>query len=360
MRILFINHHPQDIVGGSEIQCDLLARQLLRMGHQVVYLAVNGKQPSYDVPYMVERASLRWGDVRRVIRTHRPDVVYWRFNKRKWLPSALLFALLRVRVVFAISHINDVKKWSHKVRYDATNWQGKIRQWFESVRPALSSRINHFGFWFARGVVAQLENQTGHLGRPEIIIPNSVDARAMPFAWPKPFVVWVSSIKQSKHPEQYLELARRLQDVPVDFLMIGEIVHRNFQAAIQEAAALPNFHYLGAKSYREVNGIMRQAQLLVSTCEPEGFPNVLIQAWMQGTPTVSAYYDPDRMIQRHQLGSCSGTFEQFEDDVRRLLNNDSLRREIGQRAKRFAEERFNLETNAKQLEAFLSHICAKT
>lgn len=359
MNILFVNHHPQDIIGGSEIQCDLLARQFVQMGHHVVYLAVNGKQTAYDAPYPVERASLRWGDVRRVVRKYRPDVVYWRFNKRKWLPSALLFRMMRVNVVFAVSHINDVKKWSHKVRFDAADWRGKIRQWFESLRPAFSSRVNHLGFWFARGVIAQLESQTGYIHKPEIVIPNSVDACDVPFEWPKPFIVWVGSIKQSKRPEQYLELARRLQDIPVDCVMLGEIVHRNFQADIQKAAALPNFHYLGVKSYREVNGIMRQARLLVSTCEPEGFPNVFIQAWMQGTPTVSAYYDPDQMIQLHQLGACSGTFEQFEQDVRRLLNDDRLRQKIGQQAQRFAEERFSVDANARRLERFLMDTCMK-
>jgi len=359
MNILIVNQHFSDMIGGSEIQCDLLARQLTRMGHQVAYLAVNGKQPTYDAPYPVERASLRWGDVRRVVRKHRPDVVYWRFNKRKWLPSALLFRMMRVNVVFAVSHINDVKAWSHKVRFDAADWRGKIRQRIKSLRPALSSRVNHVGFWFARGVIAQLESQTGYIGKPEILIPNSVDARVVPFEWPKPFIVWVGSIKQSKHPEQYLELARRLQDMPVDFLMIGEIVHRNFQAAIQEAAALPNFHYLGAKTYHEVNGIMQQARLLASTCEPEGFPNVFIQAWMQGTPTVSASYDPDQMIQRHQLGAYSGDFDRFEADIRRLLNDDRLRQEISQRAKQFAEERFSVDANAKRLERFLVDTCMK-
>ena len=354
MKILIINHHPQDIIGGSEMQCDLLASQLTRMGHLVVYLAVNGRQETYNIPYTVERASLRWRDLRKIIRNHHPDVIYWRFNKRHFLSTMLLFALLHVPVVFAISHINDVKQWSHKIRQDAPDLGGKIWQWCQSIRPAFSSRINHFGWWFVRGVVAQLASQTGYIrGKPSIVIANSVDAECVPFTWAKPFVIWAGSIKQSKRPEQFLELARHLQDAPVDFLMVGEIVHRNYKQQIEQAAVLPNFHYLGVKSYHELNGIIQQAQLLVHTCEPEGFPNVFIQAWMQGTPTVSAYYDPDQMIQREQLGLYSGTFAQFQKDVRGLLINETLRKEIGQRAKQFAEARFGLETNVKQLEMFL-------
>jgi glycosyltransferase involved in cell wall biosynthesis len=357
MTILILNQHLQDVIGGSEIQCDLIAKGLMQRGHEVVYLAINGRQTVYHAPYRVHAGTLAWKTMKRLIAEFQPDVAYWRFNKRHFLFTMLLLKCLRVRVVFAISHQNDVSIWAHKVRQHGATWREKLARLRMIWRPALASRINHLGYRFVAGVVAQLYQQTGKLPvKREVVIANSVDGSAAPFAWEKPFVLWAASVKASKNPEQFLELARSLQDLRVDFLMVGDIVHRSYRDLIMPAEALPNFHYLGVKTYRELNGMLRQARLLAHTCEPEGFPNIMIQAWMQGTPTVSLYYDPDRIIERNQLGSCSGTFEKFQQDVRTLLANAALREEIGQRAMRFAQEHFNVDENIRQLETFLFEI----
>ena len=358
MKILLVNQHPLDVIGGSEIQCDLIAAELARRGHDVLYFAVYGRQTAYAAPYRVEAGALTWRNLARTLAHFQPDLVYWRHNKRQLLRSVLLFKLKRVKVVFAISHQNDVGKWAHKVRRGGERWRETLTWLRTSWRPALASRVNHFGYYLVDGVVAQLRQQTGQLPiKREIVIANSVDASAEPFAWKRPFVIWAASIKQSKNPERFIELARSLQDAPVDFLMAGEIVHRRYHELIAQAASLPNFHYLGAKTYRELNGMIRQARLLVHTCEPEGFPNILIQAWMQGKPTVSLYYDPDQMIAQHRLGCCSGTFAQFQTDVRRLLTDDELCATMGQRARQFAEARFSPEYNVRELEAFFRKIC---
>ena len=43
MKVLLVNRHMDTILGGSEIQCDLIARKLLEFGHQVSYLALQSK-----------------------------------------------------------------------------------------------------------------------------------------------------------------------------------------------------------------------------------------------------------------------------------------------------------------------------
>ena len=358
MKILLVNQHFLDVMGGSELQCHLLAGYLARTEHDVLYLAVNGTQPQYDVPYFVEPARLRWKDIRRIVTQFAPDMVYWRFNKRKFLPSVLMFKLLGVRVVFAISHINDVLKWSHKVRIDAVTLREKYMQRYKSLRPAFSSRVNHLGYSWVDGVIAQLHQQSGRLAvRRERVIPNSVDASCAPFHWEKPFVLWASSIKAAKNPELFIKLAEHCRDKDVDFLMAGKIINSNYRQILKEAEALDNFHYLGMKSYQELNGMLRESLFLAHTCEPEGFPNVFIQAWSQQKPVVSVLYDPDDMILKNGIGYCSGRFEQFALDVERLIADDEVRNEMGRRAGAFARESFSLERNGRKVLEFLQEIC---
>ncbi len=55
MNLLIINQHPSDSLGGSEMQCDLIARGLTERGHQVVYASVGSmrKEEYPGLPYRV-------------------------------------------------------------------------------------------------------------------------------------------------------------------------------------------------------------------------------------------------------------------------------------------------------------------
>lgn len=361
MKVLIINQHRQDVTGGSEIQCDLIATQLTRSGHEVMYLAVNGSRQQYHTAYTVVPATLKWQELSRVIAEHRPDVVYWRFNKRKFLASAILLKYLKVKIVFAISHINDTLKWSHKGRKGSGDLKTRVKQWYRSMRPALASRVNHVGYFFVDGVVAQLSSQVGRLpAKKYTIIPNSVETTSVPFFWKSPFILWASSVKTSKHPEKYLELARHLQDLSVDLLMVGKIQHGSYAYFQENPRPFPHFYYLGEKTYAEVNGMIQQALFVIHTCDPEGFPNIFIQAWIQEKPTVSLSYDPDNIIRNYQLGYVSGNFPQFVQDTRTLIQQLRLCEEFGRNARAFAAEHFLPEKNVHALASFLQEVCASS
>lgn len=358
MKILIVNHHPQDVVGGSEIQCDLIAKHLTRSGHNVVYFAVHGKQPHYESPYKVERGILENGGLKRVLVRHQPDVVYWRFNRRKLLPSVLTCKRMNVKVVFSVSSGSDLIKWSHRMKFDNLSPIEKLKRLYPFLHHIFSTRLHYFGYYFVDGVIAQLEQQTHTLPvQREVVIHNSVDDAVIPFHWDKPFIAWVGAFKPVKNPEIYVELARHFQHTGVDFLMVGRILGK-YENLLAQPSIPSNLHCLGLKPNHEVNGILQQALFLVQTSDIEGFPNVFIQAWAQGKPTVSLYYDPDNMIRDNNIGYVSGNFEQLVKDTKALIENKTLRKEMGQRAKMYAKTHFNPEENIRKFEAFFREVCS--
>ncbi len=357
MKILVINHHPQDVLGGSEVQCDLIATRLTRSGHDMVYFAVHGKQHAYTTAYKVEPGSPGFRELKRILARHRPDLVYWRFNRRKLLPSVLACKFMKVKIVFSISSESDLIKWSHRFRFDQLSWTEKLKKLSPFLRHIMSTRLHYIGYYLVDGVVAQLEQQTRKLPvQREVVIHNSVEATVSPFHWERPFIGWVGNFKPIKHPELFIELAGHLQDTGIDFLMIGNT--QGHYEKLSTSSSLPaNLHCLGPKPYYEVNGMLQQSLFLVHTSSVEGFSNVLIQAWVQGKPTISLWYDPDKMTRNNRIGLVSGSFEQLVRDTTTLLENETLREEMGQRAKMFADAHFNPEKNVRKFEAFFREIC---
>lgn len=358
MNILIINAHVEDKLGGSEVQCDLIARKLTEFGHEVFYLAVNGRVSSvYNSPYKVFPVSLKKPkELEKAIKKSSPDVIYWRYNRKEFISSVKVIHRLQIPVVFSVSHRYDVQKYRTNLILPAGSLKETIKNW----RDFIQNRKQFNGFRYVDAVSNQCRDFMGKTGvKREIYFPNSMVYDSVPFQWNRPYCVWASSIKKRKHPEELITLAEKLQNKDVDFLMVGEIQDPAYSYVKQPENLPPNLHYLGVKSYSEVNGMIEGAQFLIHTCEPEGFPNNFIQAWSYGKPVVSLYYDPDGLIEKKQLGYISKTSDQFNSDVQRFLDEPELCREMGKNAQALAEDLFDPEKNVKKLESLLAELTGK-
>ena len=366
MKVVIVNQHPHDFIGGSEIQSDTIATHLTAFGHQVVYLAVHGTRERYETPYQViSLKGLGPFLFYRTLKALQPDVVYWRFHKNGLLASASIAHALGSKFVYSMCTINDSKvwvkggqvllskRWSRNRRID---WRAMIRDCV-CMNP-LRNALNYMAIpLFVDGIVS---NNSDYLAAiktgKKITIHNSAYSGCESFSWHKPYVVWVANLKTRKHPEEFLRLAQTLQGIGCDFLMVGAI-HDDFYRYYERGEAkVAGFEYLGPKSPEQVNGIIKGCLFLVHTCEPEGFPGNLIQAWMQAKPTVSLYFDPEGCIEMERLGFFSRTFPRFVEHTRTLVRDSKMRTEMGHNAKRFAEREFVENSNVRALEAFLTDI----
>ncbi|WP_343089279.1 glycosyltransferase family 4 protein [Methanocalculus natronophilus] len=361
MKILIINSHPSDALGGSEMQCDLIARGLTERGNEVIYGAVGRKRKeSYTgLPYRVVSLAIeRRGALTKVLQEENPDVIYWRFNKHYLLQAVKESKRAGVSFVFAVSHVNDVTKYAYKPIMVRSRMD-KALSYFLILVQMIHSGWNYRAFQYVTAVTTLNSQYLGRLPvKKQRVVWNSVPLSEDPFNWEKKYCVWIANIKPSKRPEAYIKLASILKErcPELDFLMIGAIQNKFYNSIIQEAEEHNNFYYLGFQSPEFVNGVLAKAECMLHTCEPEGFGNNFIQAWIQGCPTITLEFDPDGLIQTEHLGFVSGTIEQMANDVETLLKDEKLGDEIGNRAQAFAHANFTPDRMVDEIEAFLEEV----
>jgi glycosyltransferase involved in cell wall biosynthesis len=353
LKIAIVNRHPTDILGGSEIQCDRIANGLLRLSHDVAYIAPAGYAGKiYSCSYHVRVVEDSPAAISAGILAERPDIVYWRFNKFKFRQVARSVRHAGIPFVFAVSHINDLRRFGHT----ENPRRGAVAA-LRAIKQAAASYYNYDGFKHVSGVVLLNQDYLGLSPAPrEVFIPNTMDTEVESFEWPRPYITWIANLKPGKRPELFLRLAEELAGV--DLLMIGAI-HDHSYDWIAQSGTPANFYFLGPKSVQQCNGILAQALLMTHTCVPEGFGNNFIQAWLMGAPTVSLEFDPGGLIARHDLGgACDGDWRRFVACVSCLIEDERRRRETGARAQEVAREMFCIDKSAAKLASFLEDVRA--
>src|SRR5690625_136487 len=348
-KIVIINRHRDDTIGGSELQCDLIASELSQRGYSVVYIVPGGKGPyERERGYNIIACENTGQQIAKVTISQKPDIVYWRYNKRNFYEAAKLINKSSLPIIFSSSSERDVKRSIHKKDYNLKKY----------IKLYIKNSWNRRGFKFVDAVVV---NNISHLNLLPIscqkFIPNGMLSSLTPFKWDKPYCAWISSLKQIKRPELIPALAKEFENQGIDFLMVGEIQEDKYKWFEQKANLPANVHYLGVKTPEEVNGILKGAELHIHTCYPEGFPNVFIQAWAQATPSISLGFDPSGYILKHQLGDyANNDFKKFAQAVKAYLNDRELRNKTGNNARVFAHSMFNTAKSVDMLEEVFKQV----
>jgi len=164
-----------------------------------------------------------------------------------------------------------------------------------------------------------------------------------------PIVLWVASVSSVKRPHLFVELARFIPYAC--FEMVGGKTKGESQLYDEIATAaqkLPNLTFHGFVPYHKVNEYFRKASIFVNTSRIEGFPNTFIQACAHYTPVVSLSVDPDKIIRNENLGFCSRTFKQLVSDVTTLLEDEKLRRIMGENARKYVEREHDVKKTVKE------------
>jgi glycosyltransferase involved in cell wall biosynthesis len=344
LKICFLlGSYPKDWVGGAEVQSFMIARELFRKGHQVYYLAVNTlfDKPFYEVDegievYRVRKTRNVWRYYRKVLAIFwkiAPDLCYNRSLSE--LPLAfILCRLTHTPLVYAIASDDNClrKPFPYKI------WRPRAcrHQWNYWLSQALMKKAD--AVLSQSGYQSQLLDKNfeteSRVVKKWMPVPDELELTERNGA---PIVLWLANIKDVKRPELFVSLAAECSQLGAEFVMAGHLSDNvRFRDVFRRASTLPNFRYLGGVSLTEAEELMKKASLFVSTSAYEGFPsNTFIQAWLRRVPTVSLSVDPEGILNKENIGFCSGSFDRMVQDVKLLLGNEDLRRAMGAKAREY-------------------------
>jgi glycosyltransferase involved in cell wall biosynthesis len=277
------------VVGGAEVQQAIIARLLAARGLRVSMVTLDYGQPDGAV---VDGVTVyksftpdgglpvlrflhpRMSSMLRAMRAADADVYYYR-STSMWAGVMAEFARRHGRrSIYAGASDRDFAPGTGgQVRYARDRWL-----------------FSHALRTVDRIVVQNLKQQAACRalsGRDAIHIPScyQLPADARPFQDDR--VLWVGTIQTHKRPELLLELARRLPQRR--FVMIGGEMPGHaelYQQIRREAEATPNVEFKGFLPLAQVEQWFDRARVHVTTSRFEGMPNVCLQAWARGLPTV--------------------------------------------------------------------------
>jgi glycosyltransferase involved in cell wall biosynthesis len=330
-----------DFTGGMEVQQSLLARGLVREGFEVSVVTCDYGQPA---------------------RVTHDGVIYIRsFPPQAGLPvlrflhPRLTRTVAALRAAAADVYFMQGSGLLAGVTRDVAHARGRpfvflaAHDW-DTLRSMPYQTRARERWWYTRALrgcdlrLAQTEWQRESLrrewGLDSLLLRNPVE---LPAATVDPGaggpVVWLATYKAAKRPEWFVELARRLpahRFVMCGVIPVPPLGREWWDATVAAARELPNLEVNGFLPHDRLIELFGGAALMVHTSPAEGFPNVFLEAWSYGLPSVTGV-DPDGVIREHGIGEVVETFEELVGSVGGLMTDPERRRVMGRRARRYVE-----------------------
>jgi glycosyltransferase involved in cell wall biosynthesis len=318
-KLLFLSAPFEYYKGGSEYQYKVLEHNF-KERYEIYYLfrhptSLSDKRYiNYDYKVRKSYNGYLYTDslvIYRLIKELSPNIIYKRGVNYISAIGVYYAKLNKAKMILHIASQNDVEKFKLQFKKNII---------FEFVNQYIAKyAINN-----ADQIICQARYQKilleKNYGRScNLIIPNFHPIPEDKFdKTPLIKIVWVANFKQLKQPELFLKLAEDFQDNHnIKFIMIGR------------------------PGIDDVNRVLSESHIFVNTSQYEGFPNTYIQAWMRKVPVVALNVDPDDIIKTQRIGFHSKTVEQMEQDVKKLVDNEKLRKKMGEKSRKFACNTFS-------------------
>lgn len=395
--VLVIARYPPHHLGGYELRCRDVARELARRGHAVTVLTsregARGVEDDAGVrvvrrlhlhPDGIQGRAATLGflfstasDCRRLRRESRAaDVVAY------WHQSGLSSALLAVKPRRGCGIVCDVSSdWLRDAAGTGGNW---FRIWEKPAGTAakragkavlraltgmlLRVPVRRPPFPPGRAYFTSEENKRAYVAsgvavEGAALIRSGIDLGLFRFAETRPpgpaQILFLGRIKRRKGLHT---LVLALGDVPGARLRaVGPVEEEEYLAEIAELAraakVMDRIEFGAPVPHSDVPSLLAAAHVLVfASEEPEAFSRLVLEAFAVGTPVVGTPIGGTAEVLREGetgLTFAPGNSRELSNQLKRLLGDEGLRARLVANARKLVETRYSLGFTVDQIEVLL-------
>lgn len=342
--------------GGGELQMALLAKALVKSGHEIVVLDVLTNFDFITSDGVKVFQVKGWNNGIKFFRffTHQMPKLYLALKAQKadiyycqirgFAHILALWAARKSKGKFVLQLASDLDAlgFYQRLKHDyLTHFEGTF--WF--LRIFLTELIFPRLVRNADLLLVQHEGQRNILlqkGIKSTIFNNLLELNEVPDYTniEKDDFCYVGSLDKRKGFVDFFELVKRSPSH--SFKVIGQPRDKKGYLYFEKLKSFNNVKLLGRLSHSETMFHIAKSKALISTSPMEGFPNVFIEAWACGIPVLSLYFDPGGILTKEKLGFIShGDLEKLSNALESELNTI----EFAERSKTYVDANHVLNAN---------------
>ncbi len=164
----------------------------------------------------------------------------------------------------------------------------------------------------------------------------------------KQYITFVGELSSHKGIKDFISLSKSFDE---KFLVIGDGVLREEIEKNSE----DNVTFTGYKKPKEVSKLLNQSKALVLPSHREGFGITLIEAMKCGTPVIGRNIQGiAEIIKESKNGLLFDTEEELKYNLKKLINNQKLRKKLSKNGKKYSENYSWEKTSDKTNEIYNS------
>lgn len=333
--------------GGAEVQMSLLAKELTKR--------------LYDVSFITFEKTSKFYEVSEGVKVY--NAFYNRFGGYSYILPQNIYKLIKILhkidadIYIKKGHtpltgvVSFLAKLQKKKFFFITSSEKDIDKYLDiSSFFNLTNIFFRFGVKYCTRVVCQTNHQKHllqqNIGKNGVVIKSLYSPLKIEDINRDPQslkILWVGRLTKEKRPELFLNLAKKMPDYKFRIIITSSKSNQKYYNKIKKTVEkIDNLDFIENVPNKEINRYYRESSMLVSTSISEGFPNTFLEAWGNAIPVVSLGFDPDEIICKYELGFHSMTFDDLVKHTSQLLKNETLRNNIGIKARNYVFSEHNV------------------